>query len=53
MPTQKNDLNFEDQNIYAGFDTHLKSWKVTLLTDGLNLKTFVMPTKPEVSIKKV
>jgi len=48
MPTQKNDLNFEGQNIYAGFDAHLKSWQVTILTDGLNLKTFVMPPKPEV-----
>jgi transposase len=43
-----NDLNFEGQNIYAGFDVHLKSWQVTILTDGLNLKTFVMPPKPEV-----
>jgi hypothetical protein len=48
MPTQKNDLNFEGQNIYADFDAHLKSWQVTILTDGLNLKTFVMPPKPEV-----
>lgn len=48
MPTQKNNLNFEGQNIYAGFDAHLKSWQVTILTDGLNLKTFVMPPKPEV-----
>ncbi|MDP4277412.1 MAG: hypothetical protein Q8914_07230 [Bacteroidota bacterium] len=48
MLTQKNDLNFEGQNIYAGFDAHLISWQVTILTDGSNLKTFVMPPKPEV-----
>lgn len=48
MLTQKNNLNFEGQNIYAGFDAHLKSWQVTILTDGMNLKTFVMPPKPEV-----
>jgi len=24
MPTQMNNLNFEGQNIYAGFDVHLK-----------------------------
>ena len=48
MPTQINNLNFEGQNIYAGFDSHLKSWKVTILTDELTLKTFVMPPKPEV-----
>lgn len=48
MLTQKNNFNFEGQNIYAGFDAHLKSWQVTILTDGMNLKTFVMPPKPEV-----
>ncbi len=48
MPIQINNLNFEGQNIYAGFDSHLKSWKVTILTDELTLKTFVMPPKPEV-----
>lgn len=31
MPTQMNNLNFEGQNIYAGFDVHLKDWKVTIL----------------------
>ena len=31
MPTQMNELNFEGQNIFAGFDVHLKSWKVTIL----------------------
>jgi len=48
MPTQINDLNFEGQNIYTGFDVHLKSWQVTILSDELTLKTFVMPPKPEV-----
>ncbi len=48
MLTQMNNLNFEGQNIYVGFDAHLKSWQVTILTDGLNLKTFTMPPKPEV-----
>jgi len=47
MQAQINDLNFEGQNIYAGFDAHLKSWQVTILADGLTLKTFIMPPKPE------
>lgn len=51
MPTQINNLNFEGQNIYAGFDAHLKSWKVTILSDRLTVKTFVMPPKPEILSK--
>ncbi len=48
MQTQINHLNFEGQNIYAGFDVHLKSWQVTIMSDQMTLKTFVMPPKPEV-----
>lgn len=48
MPRQINNLNFEGQNIYVGFDTHLKSWKVTILSENLTLKTLVMPPKPDV-----
>jgi transposase len=48
MQTQSNKLNFKGQNIYVGFDVHLKSWKVTILTDELSHKTFVQPPKPEV-----
>jgi len=48
MPTQMNNLNFEGQNIFAGFDVHLKSWKVIILSDEMMLKSFTMPSKPEV-----
>lgn len=48
MQTQSNKLNFTGQNIYVGFDVHLKSWKVTILTDELTHKTFSQPPKPEV-----
>lgn len=48
MQTQINNLNFEGQNIYVGFDAHLKDWKVTILTENLTHKTFVMPPKPDV-----
>lgn len=47
MQTQSNQLNFTGQNIYVGFDVHLKSWKVTILTDELTHKTFSQPPKPE------
>ncbi len=48
MQKQNNTLNFEGQNIYVGFDAHLKSWQVTILTENMSHKTFVMPPKPEV-----
>lgn len=44
MHMQIGNLNFEGQNIYAGFDLQLKSLQVTILTDCLKLKTFVMPS---------
>ena len=50
MQTQINQLNFNGQNIYAGIDTHKKSWKVTIMTDVLTHKTFSQPPKPEVLV---
>lgn len=48
MQKQSNTLNFTGQNIFVGLDVHLKSWKVTILTDELAHKTFSQPPKPEV-----
>lgn len=48
MQTQSKTLDFNGQNIYVGFDVHLKSWKVTIMTDELILKTFSQPPEPEV-----
>lgn len=48
MPTQMNNLNFDGQNIYAGFDVHKKDWKVTILSEEMMLKTFTMPPEPKV-----
>lgn len=47
MQLQKKELSFENEKIYAGFDVHAKSWKVTILTEHLLHKTFVMPPSPE------
>ena len=47
METQINKLDFTGQNIYAGFDVHLKSWSVTIMTEKLTHKTFSQPPKPE------
>ena len=47
MQTQSNKLDFSGQNIYVGFDVHLKNWKVTIMTDELTHKTFSQPPSPE------
>lgn len=47
MQTQSKQLDFTGENIYAGIDVHLRSWKVTLLTDELFLKTYSQPPEPE------
>jgi transposase len=36
-------LDFSNQNFYIGLDVHKRSWYVTILTDGLELKTFSQP----------
>lgn len=48
MRTQSNKLDFTGQNIYAGFDVHLKSWRVTIMTEHITHKTFSQPPSPEV-----
>jgi transposase len=47
MQTQSNKIDFNGQNIYVGFDVHLKSWTVTIMTEKLTHKTFTQPPKPE------
>lgn len=47
MRTQSNELDFTGQNIYVGFDVHLKSWRVTIMTEHLTHKTFTQPPSPE------
>ena len=38
MQTQSNKLDFNGQNIHVDFDVHLKSWKVTTMTEKLTHK---------------
>lgn len=47
METQNNKIDFSNQNIYVGFDVHLRSWKVTILTENVAVKTFSQDPKPE------
>lgn len=48
MKPQISKLDFSNKNIYAGCDVHLKSWKVTIMTDELTYKTFSQDPKPEI-----
>ena len=48
MNAQVKQIDFTGQNIYAGFDVHLKSWKVTVMAETFVYKTFTQPPKPEV-----
>jgi len=47
MLAQSNELDFKGQSIYSGFDAHLKSWKVTVMTEKLLHKTFSQPPEPK------
>ena len=46
MQAQNNILDFKGQNIYVGFDVHIKSWKVTIMTEKLTHKTFSQEPNP-------
>lgn len=48
MQTQKNKLDFTNQNVYVGFDVHKKSWRVSILMDKIYHKTFSQDPNPEV-----
>ena len=47
MQTQNNKLDFTGQNIYVGFDEHLKSWKITIMTDKHTHETFSQSPQPK------
>lgn len=40
-------LNFEGQDFYIGIDVHKSSWKITIRTQFMELKTFSMEPVPE------
>ena len=42
-----NRLNFEGQFFYIGMDVHLKSWTVTIRSEGIALKRMNVPPSPE------
>jgi transposase len=48
MEAQVKKIDFNGQNIYAGFDAHLNSWKVTIMAEDIVYKTFTQPPRPEI-----
>jgi len=47
MNTKVKQIDFSKQAIFVGIDVHKKSWKVTIRTNGIELKTFSMNTSVE------
>jgi transposase len=45
MNTQS--IDYTNQWFFLGIDVHKKSWKVTVMTNGMELKTFSMDPSPE------
>lgn len=48
MRAQNYNLDFTGKDIYAGIDAHLKSWKITIMVDGITCKTFSQDPKAKV-----
>jgi transposase len=48
MQTQNNTLDFNEQKIFVGIDVHLKSWKVTIMTEKLHHKTYSQDPDPNI-----
>lgn len=48
MPMQSNKLDFTGQNVYVGFDVHLRTWKVSIMVEDLHHKTFSQDPSPQV-----
>lgn len=42
MPVKRKEISFKGQNVYVGIDTHLKSWKATIMLEHSEFKTFSM-----------
>lgn len=51
MESKDSKLSFEGQTIYVGLDVGKKSWKVTILTQELEHKTFTQPPTPETLVQ--
>lgn len=48
MQTKGTTINFQGQNVYAGIDVHLKSWKITIMLEDIVHKTFSQDPDAEI-----
>lgn len=48
MQTKGTTINFQGQNVYAGIDVHLKSWKITIMLEDIVHKTFSQDPSAEI-----
>jgi len=46
MENKCSELDFSGQNIYAGLDVHLNTWKTTIMVGSTVFKTFTQPPEP-------
>jgi len=53
MRRKISDNHFNGQTIYIGIDVHLKSWKVTILTDTHEHKAFSMDPNPDQLVSRL
>lgn len=44
---QRKEINFEGQNVYIGIDVHLKTWRITILTESGYKKQFSQPSSAQ------
>ena len=51
MESKNNKLDFTGQIIYIGLDVHKKNWSVTIITQGIILKTMSMVPSPDKLVK--
>ncbi|MFW5820016.1 MAG: hypothetical protein ACOCWA_01900 [Bacteroidota bacterium] len=55
MSSKNNEFDFNGVIIYAGIDTHLKNWRMSIVLDDTSCKTFSMDPdarKPANYLKK-
>lgn len=51
MQKQNYKLDFTGKDIFSGIDAHLKSWKVSIMVDGILCKTFSQDPKSHILAK--
>lgn len=51
MPDARKEINFKGQNIYVGIDSHLKNWRITIMTENLLHKTFSQDPSPKLLVQ--